>query len=366
MPTADVHACSCDANRPHCSALGSPGLLFGPEAPVRAKPDLPLDAVGVGNAIVDVIANVSDDFLVEQGVVKGAMTLIDADRATSLYAVMPPGMEVSGGSAANTMAGIASLGGRASYIGKVRDDQLGEVFRHDTKAGGVAFDVPAATVGEPTARSLIQVTPDGERSMNTFLGISAYLRPTDIDESLVESAAITYCEGYLWDRPEAKDAMRHAMKVASDAGRIVSLTLSDSFCVERHRAEWLDLIADHVDLVFANEAEACSMFETDDFDAAVDGLADLVEVAAVTRSAKGSVVMFGGERIDIGVTPADHVVDATGAGDQYAAGFIYGLSIGADMLRCGELGSIAAGEVISHVGARPHVELAQLIRAPHS
>ncbi len=328
---------------------------------MRVKPDLPLDAVGVGNAIVDVIANVPDDFLVEQGVVKGAMTLIDTERATSLYAAMPPGIEVSGGSAANTMAGVASLGGRASYIGKVRDDQLGDVFRHDTQVGGVAFDVPAATTGAPTARSLIQVTPDGERSMNTFLGISAHLSPSDVDDALVESAAITYCEGYLWDRPEAKDAIRHAMNVAADAGRIVSLTLSDSFCVDRHRDEWLDLIADRVDLVFANEAEVCSMFETDDFDSAAVQIAELVEVAALTRSANGSVVMFGGDRIDIGVTPADHVVDATGAGDQYAAGFMYGLSIGADLMRCGELGSIAAGEVISHIGARPRVELATLI-----
>ena len=328
---------------------------------MRANPDLPLDVVGVGNAIVDVIANVSEDFLADQGVVKGAMTLIDTERATSLYAAMPPGIEASGGSAANTMAGVASLGGRASYIGKVRNDQLGDVFRHDTQSGGVGFDVPAATDGEPTARSLIQVTPDGERSMNTFLGISAYLSPSDIDDALVESAAITYCEGYLWDRPEAKDAIRHAMNVASDAGRIVSLTLSDSFCVDRHRDEWLDLVADRVDLVFANEAEVCSMFETDDFDSAAIQIAEMVEVAALTRSAKGSVIMTGGDRLDVGVTPVERVVDATGAGDLYAAGFMYGLSIGADMGRCAELGSIAAGEVISHVGARPHVELTTLI-----
>ncbi len=328
---------------------------------MRANPDLPVDVVGVGNAIVDVIANVSEEFLAEQGVVKGAMTLIDTERASSLYAAMPPGIETSGGSAANTMAGIASLGGHASYIGKVRDDQLGDVFRHDTQSGGVAFDAPAATTGEPTARSLIQVTPDGERSMNTFLGISAYLSPSDIDETLVESAAITYCEGYLWDRPEAKDAIRHAMNVASAAGRIVSLTLSDSFCVDRHRDEWLGLVADRVDLVFANEAEVCSMFETDDFDSAALQIAELVEVAALTRSAKGSVVMAGGNRLDVGVTPVERVVDATGAGDLYAAGFMYGLSVGADMAGCAELGSIAAGEVISHVGARPHVELTTLI-----
>ncbi len=328
---------------------------------MRANPDLPHDVVGVGNAIVDVIATVSDAFLEEHGLVKGAMTLIETERATSLYAAMPPGIEASGGSAANTMAGVASLGGRATYIGKVRNDQLGEVFAHDTRNGGVAFDVPFATAGEPTARSLIQVTPDGERTMNTFLGISAFLSPDDVDEATVASAAITYCEGYLWDRDEAKDAIRHAMSVASDAGRIVSLTLSDSFCVDRHRDEWLGLLDDRVDLVFANEAEVCSMFETDDFDAAAERLASMVETAVLTRSAKGSVVMSQGERIDVPATPVAQVVDATGAGDLYAAGFMYGLSMGVSMERCAELGSLAAGEVISHIGARPHVQLSTLL-----
>lgn len=328
---------------------------------MRANPDLPHDVVGVGNAIVDVIATVSDAFLEEHGLVKGAMTLIETERATSLYAAMPPGIEASGGSAANTMAGVASLGGRATYIGKVRNDQLGEVFAHDTRNGGVAFDVPFATAGEPTARSLIQVTPDGERTMNTFLGISAFLSPDDVDEATVASAAITYCEGYLWDRDEAKDAIRHAMSIASDAGRIVSLTLSDSFCVDRHRDEWLGLLDDRVDLVFANEAEVCSLFETDDFDAAAERLASMVETAALTRSAKGSVVMSQGERIDVPATPVAQVVDATGAGDLYAAGFMYGLSMGASVERCAELGSLAAGEVISHIGARPHVQLSTLL-----
>lgn len=328
---------------------------------MRANPDLPLDVIGVGNAIVDVIANVSDAFLTEHGLVKGAMTLIDTDRATSLYGAMPPGIEASGGSAANTMAGVASLGGRAAYIGKVRDDQLGEVFRHDTQSGGVAFDVPAATDGEPTARSLIQVTPDGERTMNTFLGISAHLTPDDIDRATVASAAVTYCEGYLWDRPEAKDAIRHAMAVASDAGRIVSLTLSDAFCVDRHRAEWLDLIDDSVDLVFANEAEVCSLFETDDFDAAGRQLAEMVEVVALTRAAAGSVVLSeGGERTVVPAAPVERVVDATGAGDLFAAGFLFGLSAGVSLTRCAEIGAMAAAEVISHVGARPQVELASL------
>lgn len=328
---------------------------------MRANPDLPLDVVGVGNAIVDVISTVPEEFLQEHGLVKGAMTLIDTERATSLYAAMPPGIETSGGSAANTMAGVASLGGRSTYIGKVRDDQLGEVFAHDTRNGGVAFDIPFATEGEPTARSLIQVTPDGERTMNTFLGISAFLSPSDVDQEMVESAAITYCEGYLWDRDEAKDAIRHAMMIASEAGRIVSLTLSDSFCVDRHRDEWMNLLDDRVDLVFANEAEVCSMFETDDFDAAAQQIAGMVEVAALTRSSKGSVVMSNGERLDVPATPVDQVIDATGAGDLYASGFIYGLSLGVSLERCAELGSIAAGEVISHIGPRPHVQLSTLI-----
>jgi sugar/nucleoside kinase (ribokinase family) len=331
------------------------------EPELRANSDLALDVVGVGNAIVDVISTVPEDFLDQHGLVKGAMTLIDTERATSLYAAMPPGIETSGGSAANTMAGVASLGGRSTYIGKVRDDQLGEVFAHDTRNGGVGFDVPFATEGEPTARSLIQVTPDGERTMNTFLGISAFLNPGDIDQEIVESAAITYCEGYLWDRDEAKDAIRHAMTIASDAGRIVSLTLSDSFCVDRHRDEWMDLLDDRVDLVFANDAEVCSMFETDDFDAAARQIADMVEVAALTRSAEGSVVLANGERFDVPPTPVDRVVDATGAGDLFASGFIYGLSLGVPVERCAELGSIAAGEVITHMGPRPHVQLSSLI-----
>ena len=320
---------------------------------MRANPDLALRVVGIGNAIVDVIATVSDEFITDHGLVKGAMTLIDAERAISLYAAMPPGIEVSGGSAANTMAGVAKLGASAAYIGKVRHDQLGEVFRHDLRAAGVGFDVVPTPAGEPTARSLIQVTPDAERTMNTFLGISAFLNPDDVDEELVASAAVTYCEGYLWDRQEAKDAICYAMTVASDAGRIVSLALSDSFCVDRHRAEWLDLLADRVDLVFANEAEVCSMFETEDFDAAADQIAALVETAALTRAEAGSVVMANGDRIDVAATPVPKVVDATGAGDLYASGFLFGLVTNAPFERCAELGSIAASKVISHLGARP-------------
>ncbi|MEQ8840898.1 MAG: adenosine kinase [Acidimicrobiales bacterium] len=320
-----------------------------------------LDVVGVGNAIVDVISTVDDDFIAAHDLNKGAMTLIDADRATSLYAAMPPGIEASGGSAANTMAGLASLGSRSAYLGKVREDQLGEVFIHDLRAAGVGFDVPGAPEGPPTARCLIQVTPDAERTMNTFLGISAFLSPEDIDEAIVASAAITYCEGYLWDMDIAKEAIRGAMAVASDAGRTVSLTLSDAFCVDRHRAEWLELISDKVDLVFANESEICALFETDDFDRAASQIEGMVEVSALTRSAAGSVIVANGERIVVPAAPVAKVVDATGAGDLYASGFLHGLANGADLARCAELGGIAAGEVISHIGARSQVPLTTLI-----
>lgn len=320
-----------------------------------------LDVVGVGNAIVDVISTVDDDFIDTHDLNKGAMTLIDADRATSLYAAMPPGIEASGGSAANTMAGLASLGSSSAYLGKVRADQLGEVFIHDLRAAGVGFDVPAAPEGDPTARCLIQVTPDAERTMNTFLGISAFLSTDDIDEALVSSAAITYCEGYLWDTDVAKAAMRAAMTAAADAGRTVALTLSDSFCVDRHRAEWLDLLTDTVDLVFANEAEICSMFETDDFDHAAASIGKLVHTAALTRSAAGSVVVQGDQTIAVPAAKVDNVVDATGAGDLYASGFMHGLAQGASLERCAELGGIAAGEIISHIGARPQVPLTSLI-----
>lgn len=320
-----------------------------------------LDVVGVGNAIVDVISTVDEEFIAAHGLNKGAMTLIDAERASSLYAAMPPGVEASGGSAANTMAGLASLGSNAAYLGKVRGDQLGDVFVHDLRAAGVGFDVAPGNDGPPTARCLIQVTPDAERTMNTFLGISAFLSPDDIDESVVASAAITYCEGYLWDMDIAKEAIRGAMAVAHSAGRTVSLTLSDSFCVDRHRDEWMDLIADRVDLVFANESEICSLFETDDFDSAADQIGAMVEIAALTRSAAGSVVVSNGEKVAVPAARIPDVVDATGAGDLYASGFLHGLAHGADLSRCAELGGIAAGEVISHLGARPRVALTSLI-----
>jgi len=320
-----------------------------------------IDVVGVGNAIVDVISTVPLDFIAEHDLVKGAMTLIDADRATSLYEMMPPGIESSGGSAANTVVGIVSLGGSAAFLGKVRDDQLGEVFTHDLRAAGVVFDVAPGADGAPTARCLIQVTPDAERTMNTFLGKSVDLSPDDVDEEIVASAAVTYCEGYLWDAEIAKAAMHRAMDVAHAAGRKVSLTLSDSFCVDRHRGEWMDLLADKIDLVFANEAEVCSLFRTDDFDKASKGIAAMVEVSALTRSAAGSVVVSGQDRWVVPAVEVDQIVDATGAGDLYASGFLFGVSRGADMERCAHLGGLAAAEVISHIGARPRQRLAELI-----
>lgn len=321
-----------------------------------------IDVVGVGNAIVDVISTVPAEFIEHHGLAKGAMTLIDADRATSLYELMPPGIESSGGSAANTTVGIASLGGRAEFLGKVRDDQLGAVFVHDLRAAGVAFDVDPSSDGPPTARCLIQVTPDAERTMNTFLGIAAFLTPDDIDEAVVASAAVTYCEGYLWDAEIAKAAIHRAMDIAHDSGRRVSLTLSDSFCVNRHRHEWLDLLADKVDLVFANEAEICALFETDDFDSAREQIRDVVEVSALTRSARGSVVVSGDDTWVIPASPVDNVVDATGAGDLYASGFLHGFAHGADPERCAAFGGLAAAEIISHIGARPRVSLADLTR----
>ncbi len=323
--------------------------------------DPTLDVVGVGNAIVDVIATVDEEFITTHSLQKGAMTLIDSERASSLYAAMPPGIEASGGSAANTVAGVASFGGKAAYLGKVRADQLGEVFVHDLRAAGVGFDVAPAPEGDATARCLIQVTPDAERTMNTFLGISAVLAPDDIDEEIVEAAAITYCEGYLWDTDVAKSAIRHAMDTAITAGRKVSLTLSDAFCVDRHRDEWLDLLDDKVDIVFANESEITSLFEVDDFDEAARRIADLVPVSALTRSAKGSVVATPAEQVVVPASPLEHVVDATGAGDLYASGFLHGIATGAGLERCAEMGSLAASEIISHIGARPHVSLADLI-----
>ena len=322
-----------------------------------------IDVVGIGNAIVDVIAHADEHFLVAEGLAKGAMTLIDAARAEALYGKMGPAIESSGGSAGNTMAGIASLGGNGGYIGKVRDDLLGEVFRHDITAIGVAFDTPAATEGPGTARCLIMVTPDGQRTMGTYLGACVELGPEDIDAARVGAAQVTYLEGYLFDPPRAQQAFRTAARIAHQAGRQVALTLSDPFCVARHRAAFRELVAGEVDILFANEAEICSLYETEDFAAAAAAVKGHVAVAALTRSAHGSLVLGGGKAHTVAAAPVEHVVDTTGAGDLYAAGFLYGLTHGLPLPKCGVIGSLCAAEIISHVGARPEASLAQLVAA---
>jgi sugar/nucleoside kinase (ribokinase family) len=321
------------------------------------------DVVGIGNAIVDVIARCDDAFLAANSLAKGAMTLVDAERALNLYAKMGPGTEMSGGSAANTMAGIATLGGKVAYIGKVRDDELGKVFQHDIRAAGVSYKVPLTPEGAPTARCLILVTPDAQRTMNTFLGISSELGPEDIDASVITKAKVIYLEGYLFDPPRAKEAFRRAARLARDAGRKVALTLSDAFCVDRHRDDFLDLLAGSVDILFANEAEIAALYRGDDFDSAVRAVRGQCDLAILTRSEKGSVVVSGDATYEVKAERVDRVVDTTGAGDLYAAGFLYGLTNGYDLPRAGKVGAIAAAEIISHVGARPAVRLDALVRS---
>jgi sugar/nucleoside kinase (ribokinase family) len=320
------------------------------------------DVVGIGNAIVDVISHADDEFLIANNLRKGAMTLIDAARAEELYDRMGVGIEMSGGSAGNTMAGIASLGGRGAYIGKVHDDQLGAVFRHDIRTVGVAFDTPAVTDGPPTARCLIVVTPDAQRTMNTYLGACVELGPEDIDEALIRGAQVTYLEGYLWDKPRAKEAFLKAAAIAHGAGRKVALTLSDSFCVGRHRDSFRDLVDHHVDILFGNEHEITSLFETDSFDDAAAALRGRCEVAALTRSEHGSVIIADGATHAVPAAPIIRLVDTTGAGDLYASGFLFGYTQGLPLQVCGRLGSIAAAEIITHVGARPEISLAELAK----
>lgn len=318
------------------------------------------DVLGIGNALVDVLSHEDDEFIERMQLNRGAMTLIDADRATELYAEMGSGVEVSGGSAANTVAGVASFGGSAAYLGKVRDDQLGEVFGHDLRATGVTFRSPAAVDGPPTGRCLIIVTPDAQRTLNTYLGASSNLGPDDIDAELVDGAKLTFLEGYLFDLPEAKEAYWKASRMAHSAGRKVALTLSDSFCVERHRPEWLDLVRDQVDVLFANDDELPALYECD-LDQAIERVRAEVDTSFVTLGPKGSVAIRGDETHEIPAVPVDEVVDTTGAGDLYAAGVLFGLARGDDLPTAGMLGSIAASEVISHTGARPAVPLETLI-----
>ncbi|MGB6535175.1 MAG: adenosine kinase [Xanthobacteraceae bacterium] len=321
------------------------------------------DVLGIGNAIVDVIARTEEDFLLAQGMRKGAMTLIDEIRAEAIYNAMGPAVEMSGGSAANTVVGVSSFGARAAFVGRVRNDPLGRAFAHDIRAAGVAFDTPAAAAGPPTGRCCVLVTPDGERTMNTYLGAAQELNPDDIDAETIGASAVTYLEGYLWDPKTAKDAFLKAAKIAHDAERKVALTLSDAFCVDRWRDEFLQLMRSRtVDLIFANEAELASLYQTGDFDAAVRALRADIDIAVVTRSEKGCIVASPEGIEVVSAFPLERVVDTTGAGDLFAAGFLYGLACGADDRSCARLGALAAAEVIQHLGARPETSLKDLAR----
>ncbi len=321
----------------------------------------PGEVVGVGNAIVDVLVTTSDEFVDGQGLAKGSMTLIDADRAAELYGLLgSTSVKASGGSAANTVAGVASFGGAASYIGKVSDDDLGHFFAKDMNSIGVRFEQPPAGGGPATAMCVVLVTPDAQRTMSTYLGVSALLEPTDVNPAAIEGASVLFCEGYLWDAEPAKLAIRKAMDLAAAGGTKVSLTLSDTFCIERHHQEFLDLVDGPVDVLFANRAELTRLYECE-FDDAVSRVAKTVDLAFVTLSEEGSLIVNQGEVIEIAAEPVADVVDTTGAGDQYAAGVLYGLSKGMPLADAGRLGSLAASEVISHVGPRPNRPLSDFL-----
>ncbi|MCA6224021.1 MAG: adenosine kinase [Phenylobacterium sp.] len=318
------------------------------------------DVAAIGNAIVDVIAPADEGFIAGEGLSRGAMTLVDEARGRELYARMAPGVETSGGSAANTVAGLSSLGARTAFLGKVADDQLGEVFAHDLRAIGAHFPSQPLRGGPATARCLVNVTPDGQRTMCTFLGASVEFTDDDIDPAVIEQASIVYLEGYLFDAEAARRAFAKAAGLARASGRMIALTLSDGFVVERHRSALLGFISSQVDLLFANEAEALALFETDDLAVALDGLRQRTRLAAVTRSEKGSLLLADGGTVSIPARAVEKVVDTTGAGDQYAAGVMYGLARGRPLEVCGHLGSLAAAEVISHYGPRPQVSLREL------
>lgn len=321
------------------------------------------DVLGIGNAIVDILSYADDALIDELELARGSMTLIDEERSAFLYRRMAPAREVSGGSCANTIAGVASLGGRGAYIGRVRDDQLGAVFSHDVRAAGVTFRSRPSASGPATATSMIFVTPDGQRTMNTYLGACVELGPDDVDPDLVAAASITYLEGYLWDRPEAKAACRKAASAAHAAGKKLALTLSDAFCVDRWRAEFRELVEQEVDILFANESELTSLYEVGDFDSALQEVRRHVHFAALTRGPKGSIVVKGEELHVIDAVPPKRVLDTTGAGDLYAAGFLRGLTKGLDLAACGRLGSACAAEIIAQYGARPERPLLSLVEA---
>ncbi|MCC7251478.1 adenosine kinase [Hyphomicrobium sp.] len=321
------------------------------------------DVVAIGNAIVDIIGRCDDGFLDRHGAPKGHMRLVDTETIASIYKDMGPAIEISGGSAANTVVGVASLGGRAAFIGKVAEDEFGRIFRHDIGASGVTFKTPAVVdTSRATSRSLILVTPDGQRTMNTFLGISTDLDQGEVDPEIVRNSNIVYLEGYLFDRDEAKAAFRQAVEIANDAGRRVALTLSDSFCVNRHRDEFLALIRSGIGILFANESEILALYETSSFDEAMKHVARDTRLAVLTRSEKGSVIVSEGTPVLVSAEPVAKVVDTTGAGDLYAAGFLFGLARGYDLKAAGQLGSFAAAEIIGQMGARPEVKLSHLAR----
>jgi sugar/nucleoside kinase (ribokinase family) len=332
-----------------------------PEAAARSDVPVRYDVVGVGNALVDVISHADDEFIVEHGLVKGSMTLVDTERAMEIYQALGGAVEMSGGSAANTMCGVASLGGTAAYIGKVSTDDLGAVFGHDLRAVGVQFRPGRPDPEIPTGRCIIVVTPDAERTMHTYLGTSALLCKSDIDEAAVAEGAVLYMEGYLYDRPEAKEAFRHAARIAHEHGRMVSLTLSDSFCVDRHRADFRALVTDEVDILFGNSDELVSLYEVPTLDEAIDAVRRDCALALVTVGADGCLVVTPDGVMREPAQPVPQVLDTTGAGDLFAAGFLYGYTHSKSLTECARLGSIAAGEVISHVGPRPLVQLSTLI-----
>lgn len=319
------------------------------------------DVVALGNAIVDVIVRTKDEFLVDNEIEKGVMTLIGADQAETLYDRVVSEKEMSGGSAANTIAGLASIGGRGAFIGKVRNDELGVIFQRDIRSLGVRFDTPPATSGAGTARCLVLVTDDAERTMNTYLGACVGLETKDVEESLIRAAQVTYLEGYLWDPPGAKSAFRKAMEIAHGAGRLVALTLSDPFCVDRYRTEFVQLVAESVDILFANEKEIISLYEAKDLEDAVRQVRGHCKVVALTLGARGSMVLSGNEVHVVEPAPVERLIDTTGAGDLYAAGFLFGYTAGHELAICGTYGSKAAAEVISHYGARPNTPLSDLV-----
>jgi sugar/nucleoside kinase (ribokinase family) len=319
------------------------------------------DLVGIGNALVDVVAQTDDAFLAANGLAKGSMMLVDGAAANALYGRMPPGIEASGGSCANTMAGFSALGGRGAYIGKVSDDQFGGVFRHDMRAMGCDFDTPAAPDGPSTGRCLVMVTPDAQRTMCTNLGAACLLTPADLDGALLQDAKVVYMEGYLFDEPAAQQAFIQAAEIAHAAGGEVSITLSDGFCVDRHRLAFRRLVEDHIDILFANEVEICSLYQVDAFDDALQQVRSHCRVACLTRSAKGAVVLSGDEVHVVDAEPVGSVIDTTGAGDQFAAGFLYGYTQGRDLHTAGRIGAIAAAEVIQHYGGRPASDLRALV-----